>query len=190
MPSHLFLNGSEQPGATIEGNQRAGPQPVCHQAQRALGLAGEVNIYVTSNREMQELNRRYRRKEQAHRCAVVSVASAGRCRRHRDLAGDCRCQCGRARTLAGHRSEDPDPARPAAPGRLRSRNRRWRDAGARDGAAARAEASCRPDRTHSRGCSQAAAMAARRAEAALRRSAGRERESQQGRRSQARRRRA
>jgi probable rRNA maturation factor len=31
-------------------------------AQRALGLSGEVNIYVTSSREMQELNRRYRRK--------------------------------------------------------------------------------------------------------------------------------
>jgi probable rRNA maturation factor len=31
-------------------------------AQRALGLRGEVNIYVTSSREMQHLNRRYRRK--------------------------------------------------------------------------------------------------------------------------------
>ncbi len=31
-------------------------------AQRAIGLRGEVNIYVTSSREMQELNRRYRRK--------------------------------------------------------------------------------------------------------------------------------
>lgn len=31
-------------------------------AQHALGLVGEVNIYVTSSREMQELNRRYRRK--------------------------------------------------------------------------------------------------------------------------------
>src|ERR1035441_5247268 len=31
-------------------------------AQRTLGLCGEVNIYVTSNREMQDLNRRYRRK--------------------------------------------------------------------------------------------------------------------------------
>src|SRR6516225_9918395 len=30
-PSHLFLNGSEQPGATIEGRQRANPQPVCDQ---------------------------------------------------------------------------------------------------------------------------------------------------------------
>ncbi len=28
-----------------------------------LGLDGEVNIYVTSSREMQELNRRYRRKD-------------------------------------------------------------------------------------------------------------------------------
>jgi len=32
-------------------------------AQRMLGLGGEVNIYVTSSREMQELNRRYRRKD-------------------------------------------------------------------------------------------------------------------------------
>ena len=31
-------------------------------AQYALGVAGEVNIYVTSSREMQDLNRRYRRK--------------------------------------------------------------------------------------------------------------------------------
>jgi probable rRNA maturation factor len=31
-------------------------------AQHALGLPGEVNIYVTSSREMQDLNRRYRRK--------------------------------------------------------------------------------------------------------------------------------
>ena len=31
-------------------------------AQRAAGVAGEVNIYVTSSREMQALNRRYRRK--------------------------------------------------------------------------------------------------------------------------------
>ena len=31
-------------------------------AQHALGLDGEVNIYVTSSPEMQDLNRRYRRK--------------------------------------------------------------------------------------------------------------------------------
>ena len=31
-------------------------------AQRALGLRGEVNIYITWSREMQDLNRRYRRK--------------------------------------------------------------------------------------------------------------------------------
>ena len=31
-------------------------------AQHALGLPGEVNVYVTSSREMQDLNRRYRRK--------------------------------------------------------------------------------------------------------------------------------
>ncbi len=31
-------------------------------AQHALGLVGEVNVYVTSSREMQDLNRRYRRK--------------------------------------------------------------------------------------------------------------------------------
>ena len=31
-------------------------------AQHALRLPGEVNIYVTSSREMQDLNRRYRRK--------------------------------------------------------------------------------------------------------------------------------
>jgi probable rRNA maturation factor len=31
-------------------------------AQHVLGLSGEVNVYITSNREMQDLNRRYRRK--------------------------------------------------------------------------------------------------------------------------------
>jgi probable rRNA maturation factor len=31
-------------------------------AQHALGLVGEVNVYVTSSHEMQDLNRRYRRK--------------------------------------------------------------------------------------------------------------------------------
>ena len=34
-------------------------------AQHALEIAGEVNVYVTSNREMQDLNRRYRRKNKA-----------------------------------------------------------------------------------------------------------------------------
>jgi probable rRNA maturation factor len=31
-------------------------------AQRVLGLRGEVNVYITWSREMQDLNRRYRRK--------------------------------------------------------------------------------------------------------------------------------
>lgn len=34
-------------------------------AQRALGLRGEVNICITSNREMQRLNRRFRKKNKA-----------------------------------------------------------------------------------------------------------------------------
>lgn len=34
------------------------------QAQRAVGLRGEVNIRVASSRELQELNRRFRRKNQ------------------------------------------------------------------------------------------------------------------------------
>ncbi len=32
-------------------------------ARRALGLLGEVNVRITSNRELQELNRRFRRKD-------------------------------------------------------------------------------------------------------------------------------
>jgi len=32
-------------------------------AQRALGLEGEVNVRITSNRELQELNRRFLRKD-------------------------------------------------------------------------------------------------------------------------------
>ncbi len=34
-------------------------------AQHALGLSGEVNVYVTSSREMQDLNCRYRHKNKA-----------------------------------------------------------------------------------------------------------------------------
>ena len=34
-------------------------------AQRAVGLRGEVNIRVASNRELQELNRRFRKKNQS-----------------------------------------------------------------------------------------------------------------------------
>lgn len=34
------------------------------QAQRLVGLGGEVSVYITSSREMQEFNRRYRRKNQ------------------------------------------------------------------------------------------------------------------------------
>jgi len=34
-------------------------------AQRAVGLKGEVNICITSNREVQALNRRYRRQNKA-----------------------------------------------------------------------------------------------------------------------------
>jgi probable rRNA maturation factor len=33
--------------------------------QRALGISGEVNISITSNREMQALNRRFRKKNKA-----------------------------------------------------------------------------------------------------------------------------
>ncbi len=33
--------------------------------QRALGIAGEINIAITSSREMQALNRRYRKKNKA-----------------------------------------------------------------------------------------------------------------------------
>ena len=37
----------------------------CHQALAALGIAGDVNISITSNREMQALNRRFRKKNKA-----------------------------------------------------------------------------------------------------------------------------
>lgn len=43
--------------------------------QRALGLRGEVNIHITSSREMQELNRRYRRKNKP--TDVLSFPSGG-----------------------------------------------------------------------------------------------------------------
>ena len=43
-------------------------------AQRALGLRGEVNVRITSNRELQELNRRFRK--QAKPTDVLSFPSA------------------------------------------------------------------------------------------------------------------
>ena len=50
-------------------------------AERALGLSGEVNVRITSNRELQELNRRFRRKDKP--TDVLSFPSA-----MRKLAGD------------------------------------------------------------------------------------------------------
>src|SRR5271166_301356 len=43
-------------------------------AQRTLGLGGEVNVRITSNRELQELNRRFRRKDKP--TDVLSFPSA------------------------------------------------------------------------------------------------------------------
>jgi len=43
-------------------------------ARRALGLTGEVNVRVTSNRELQKLNRRFRRKDKP--TDVLSFPSA------------------------------------------------------------------------------------------------------------------
>jgi probable rRNA maturation factor len=50
-------------------------------AQRALGLSGEVNVRITSNRELQALNRRFRRKDKP--TDVLSFPSA-----ITELAGD------------------------------------------------------------------------------------------------------
>ena len=50
-------------------------------ARRALGLSGEVNVRITSNRELQELNRRFRRKDKP--TDVLSFPSA-----IPELAGD------------------------------------------------------------------------------------------------------
>jgi probable rRNA maturation factor len=43
-------------------------------AQRALGLSGEVNVRITSNRELQKLNRRFRKKDKP--TDVLSFPSA------------------------------------------------------------------------------------------------------------------
>ena len=43
-------------------------------AQRTLGLGGEVNVRITSNRELQKLNRRFRRKDKP--TDVLSFPSA------------------------------------------------------------------------------------------------------------------
>jgi probable rRNA maturation factor len=43
-------------------------------AQRALGLSGEVNVRITSNRELQALNRRFRKKDKP--TDVLSFPSA------------------------------------------------------------------------------------------------------------------
>src|SRR5208283_2641918 len=50
-------------------------------AQRTLGLGGEVNVRITSNRELQKLNRRFRRKDKP--TDVLSFPSA-----MPELAGD------------------------------------------------------------------------------------------------------
>ena len=50
-------------------------------AQRALGLDGEVNVRITSNRDLRELNRRFRRKDKP--TDVLSFPSA-----MPELAGD------------------------------------------------------------------------------------------------------
>jgi len=45
-----------------EGTSARALSSFAAKAQRAVGLSGEVNIRITSSREMQELNRRFRRK--------------------------------------------------------------------------------------------------------------------------------
>ena len=50
-------------------------------ARRALGLSGDVNVRITSNRELRELNRRFRRKDKP--TDVLSFPSA-----MPELAGD------------------------------------------------------------------------------------------------------
>ena len=75
MPSHLYLRRKvillehEVP----EGVSAARAGLFAAKAQRAVGLRGEVNIRITSSRELQELNRRFRRQERADRRSVVPV---------------------------------------------------------------------------------------------------------------------
>jgi probable rRNA maturation factor len=46
----------------IEGTSARALSLFAAKAQRAVGLRGEVNVHIASNRELQELNRRFRKK--------------------------------------------------------------------------------------------------------------------------------
>ncbi|MGB7556727.1 MAG: rRNA maturation RNase YbeY [Candidatus Korobacteraceae bacterium] len=51
-------------GHETEGTSARALSIFAAKAQRAVGLRGEVNIRIASNRELQELNRRFRKKNQ------------------------------------------------------------------------------------------------------------------------------
>ncbi len=61
-PSHLFLNDvttSERPSEKISQRELS---RFTARARRTVGLRDEVSVRITSSRELQELNRRFRRK--------------------------------------------------------------------------------------------------------------------------------
>lgn len=61
-PSHLFLNEVTEIERTSGKISQRELTLFTSKARRAIGLAGELSVRITSVRELQELNRRFRRK--------------------------------------------------------------------------------------------------------------------------------
>jgi probable rRNA maturation factor len=60
LPSHLFLNDVTEIERTSGKISQHELSLFTSQARRAMGLAGELNVRITSSHELQELNRRFR----------------------------------------------------------------------------------------------------------------------------------
>ena len=65
MPSHCSLSKVTRKPLASKATSAETLSRFATRVQRALGIAGEVNIAITTNREMQTLNRRFRKKNKA-----------------------------------------------------------------------------------------------------------------------------
>ena len=63
-PSHLFLNDVTEIERTSGEISQRELSRFTSRARRAIGLGGELSIRITSSRELQELNRRFRQKNE------------------------------------------------------------------------------------------------------------------------------
>jgi probable rRNA maturation factor len=77
VPSHFFLNDVIQiDRPTDEISQRA-LSLFATKAMQTIGLKGELSVRITSNRQMQELNRRFRRKDKSTDVLSFPASVAG-----------------------------------------------------------------------------------------------------------------